>query len=54
MFTNEELKALSVLLLRVDLKGNEALTVAQLQIKINNLLKPETVEEPKPETPTSE
>ena len=53
-FSNEELKNIGVLLQRVDLKGNEALAVAQLQIKINNLLKPETVEEPKPETPTSE
>ena len=54
-FSNEELKNIGVLLQRVDLKGNEALAVAQLQIKINGLLvQPTEPVEPKPETPTSE
>lgn len=54
MFTLQELQAISALLLRVDLKGNEALTVAQLQLKVNGLIKEQTPVEPKPETPTSE
>lgn len=44
-FNNEELKNLSVLLQRVNLKGNEALAVAQLQVKIQNLVKMETTSE---------
>lgn len=55
MFTQEELKNIGVLLQRVDLKGNEAVAVAQLQIKINGLLVQSTEPaEPKSETPTSE
>ncbi len=38
MFTPEELKNLQVLLARVNLTGNEALPVAQLQMKINQFL----------------
>lgn len=57
MFTIQELQAISTLLLRVDLKGNEALTVAQLQLKVSNLIKqqeviPATTEENKTEAPT--
>lgn len=55
MFSTEELKNLSVLLLRVNLTGSEALAVASLQAKVNSLIPKETpVEEPKTETPTSE
>lgn len=52
MFSNEELKNIAVLLQRVDLKGNEAMPVAMLQSKINELLK--STPEPKKEevTPT--
>lgn len=50
MLTNEELKNILVLLSRVNLTGAEAMAVAQLQVKINNLVK----EELKTETPTSE
>lgn len=39
MFTNEELKNIATLLQRVDLKGSEALPIAQLQIKVGNLIK---------------
>lgn len=48
--TQEELKNIGVLLQRVDLKGNEAMAVAQLQVKINNLLSVETPIETKEET----
>jgi hypothetical protein len=50
MFTKEELKSLSVLLQRVDLKGNEAITVAILQTKIENLMNPPSTlpESPEP------
>lgn len=50
MLTNEELKNILVLLSGVSLTGAEAMAVAQLQVKINNLVK----EELKSETPTSE
>lgn len=42
MFTNEELKNISVLLERTTLNGKEAIAVAQLQLKISNLIKQET------------
>lgn len=52
IFTQEELKNIAVLLQRVDLKGNEALAVAQLQVKIGGLINPEPVKEtPKEEEP---
>lgn len=55
MFTSGELKALSILLKRVNITGEEALVVSQLQVKLQNLLSVETsIEEPKTETPTSE
>ena len=44
MFSENELKALQVLLQRVDLKGSEASIVAQIQFKIQRML-----EEPKKE-----
>lgn len=44
MFNENELKALQVLLQRVDLKGSEAGIVAQIQFKIQRML-----EEPKKE-----
>ena len=44
MFNENELKALQVLLQRVDLKGSEASIVAQIQFKIQRML-----EEPKKE-----
>lgn len=51
-FNNEELKNIGVLLQRVDLKGNEALAVATLQMKISKMLEPvapvETKEEVTP------
>ena len=53
MFNNEELKNLAVLLERITLNGKEALPVAQLQLKIQNLIKTETTSEatgtPEPE-----
>lgn len=53
MFSNEELKNIATLLLRVDLKGNEALPVAQLQLKVNNLIKEtETTTTPSENTAT--
>lgn len=42
MLTNEELKNISVLLERTTLNGKEAIAVAQLQLKISNLIKQET------------
>ena len=54
MLTQEELKNIAVLLQRVSLTGNEAMAVAQLQVKINNLLSVETPVETKSETPTTE
>lgn len=54
MFTLQELQAISTLLLRVDLKGNEALTVAQLQLKVNSLIKPEAPVETKEEVTPAE
>lgn len=55
MLTQVELKALSVLLKRVQISGEEAMVVSQLQVKLQNLLSVETpIEEPKTETPTSE
>lgn len=55
MFTSGELKALSILLKRVNITGEEAMVVSQLQVKLQNLLSVEThIEEPKTETPTSE
>ena len=55
MFTSGELKALSILLKRVQISGEEAMVVSQLQVKLQNLLSVEThIEEPKTETPTSE
>lgn len=55
-FSQEELKNLAVLLERITLNGKEVLPVAQLQLKIQNLIKAETTSkltgtEP---TPTSE
>ena len=44
MFNENELKALQVLLQRVDLKGSEAGIVAQIQFKLQRML-----EEPKKE-----
>ena len=44
MFSENELKALQVLLQRVDLKGSEAGIVAQIQFKLQRML-----EEPKKE-----
>jgi len=44
MFNENELKALQVLLQRVDLKGSEAGIVAQIQFKIQRM-----IEEPKKE-----
>jgi len=38
MFNENELKALQVLLQRVDLKGSEAGIVAQIQFKIQRML----------------
>jgi len=54
MFTPQELQVIAALLNRVDLKGNEALTVAQLQLKVNSLIKPEAPVETKEEAPTTE
>ncbi len=56
MLTQEDLKNISTLLLRIDIKGNEALAVAQLQLKINSLLNPERAVpvQTKEEAPTSE
>ena len=51
MLTQQELKNIALLLQRVSLTGNEALAVAQLQMKLNSLI---TAEETKTETPTSE
>lgn len=51
MLTQPELKNIALLLQRVNLTGNEALAVAQLQMKVNSLIEKE---EPKTETPTSE
>lgn len=53
MFTNEELKNISVLLERTTLNGKEAIAVAQLQLKISNLIKQETTS-PTTGTETSE
>lgn len=44
MFNENELKAIQVLLQRVDLKGSEAGIVAQIQFKLQRML-----EEPKKE-----
>jgi len=44
MFSENELKALQVLLQRVDLKGSEASIVAQIQFKLQRM-----IEEPKKE-----
>lgn len=44
MFSENELKALQVLLQRVDLKGSEASIVAQIQFKLQRM-----IEEPKEE-----
>lgn len=44
-FSQEELKNLSILLQRVDLKGSEALPVVELQLKIKKLIVPETTSE---------
>lgn len=56
MFSKQELQAIAILLQRVDIKGNEAISVAMLQQKIENLinpqLKPET--DGKGETPEKE
>lgn len=38
MFTPEELKNISALIGNVQIKGSDALVVAQLQLKINKLL----------------
>lgn len=55
MFTQGELKSLSILLKRVNITGEEAMVVSQLQVKLQNLMSVETpIEEPKTETPTSE
>ena len=53
MFNNEELKNISVLLERTTLNGKEAIAVAQLQLKISNLIKQETTS-PTTGTETSE
>lgn len=53
MFTNEELKNISVLLERTTLNGKEAIAVAQLQLKISSLVKQETTS-PTTGTETSE
>lgn len=42
-FTQEELKNITALLLRVDLKGTEAITVGSLLQKISSLIEPEEV-----------
>lgn len=44
-FNQEELKNLAILLQRVNLTGKEAVAVAQLQVKINSGIKPETTSE---------
>jgi len=50
MFTQEELQNIFNLISIAPIKGSDALPVAQLQIKIQNLLKPEEKkEEPKEE-----
>lgn len=59
MFNNNELKSLDVLLKRVNLTGEEALPVAELQLKIRKLISEETQTlNPQttgnPETPVSE
>lgn len=55
MFTQGELKALSILLKRVQISGEEAMVVSQLQVKLGNMLTKETlIEETNTETPTSE
>ena len=53
MFTNEELKNIQLLLERTTLNGKEAIAVAQLQLKIANLVKQETTS-PTTGTETSE
>lgn len=46
--TEQEIKNLLILIAKAQITGNDALTVAQLQIKLSNLLpKEEKVEEKK-------
>jgi hypothetical protein len=52
MFNIQELNALVALLSRVDLKGSEAMAVAQLQVKLASLIKQEAPVEPTTEVPT--
>lgn len=49
MFTKEELNALSVMLRRANITGQEAMPIALLQQKIENLLS----EEPKKNEPNT-
>lgn len=44
MLEQEDIKNLLVMMQRVDLKGNEALTIAQLQLKLQDMLKKEVEE----------
>jgi len=44
MLSNEELRALQVLIQRVDLKGSEAMIVANIQMKLQRM-----IEEPQKE-----
>ncbi len=48
-FTPQELQAIGVLISRADIKGSEAIMVANLQTKIVGLLKEAPVEEKKEE-----
>jgi hypothetical protein len=45
-FTSDELKAISTLLSRVDIKGSEAMTIVVLQQKIAKIIKDEQAEKP--------
>lgn len=49
MFTQEELKNLSVLIARANITGAEAMAVAVLQQKIGGLMEPEATKEETPE-----
>lgn len=54
-FTQEELRALQAFLQRVQLQGNEAMTLAILQQKVAGLIKPqETKIEEKPKEKVEE
>ena len=49
MFTLQDLRNIQVFLNRVDIKGNEALALAELQIKTNQMVQASTIP---PETVT--